>query len=126
MKLGVVLPASASKSFIAAANSSAEVTITDLGGGSTQNPTVTGGDAELTPVTSDPDAENTIPGSIHLYGHFSERNNLNGMWNLDELLRGRHGLHLLDFTFEEASGAASTRAKVWPGSRSILVTWATG
>ena len=93
-------------------NLSAEVTITDLGGGNTQNPTVTGGDAELTPVTSATEAEDTFGGAIHLYGHFEERNNLNGMWSLNDLLRGRHGLHLLNFTFEEASGAASTAARL--------------
>ena len=34
------------------------------------------------------------------------------MWSLNDLLRGRHGLHLLNFTFEEASGAASTAARL--------------
>jgi len=93
-------------------NISTEVTITDVGGGNTQNPTVTGGDAELTPVTSATMAENELPGSVHVYGHFSEVNHLNGRWSLNDVLRGRTGLHLLDLTFEEASPVASTSARV--------------
>jgi hypothetical protein len=93
-------------------NISTEVTITDVGGGNTQNPTVTGGEAELTPVTSATMAENELPGSVHVYGHFSEVNHLNGRWSLNDVLRGRTGLHLLDLTFEEASAVASTSARV--------------
>jgi len=90
----------------------AEVTIEDVGGGNTQNPTVTGGEVELTPITSATNAADTFPGAVHVYGHFNEENHLNGRWSLNDVLRGRHGLHLLDFTFEEAAPVASTAARL--------------
>lgn len=89
----------------------AEVTITDLGGGATQNPTVNGDTVDVSPLQA------VLPGVTNRSGDrlwmtFSDGHHLDGAWVYDDVVAGRHGLHLLDLTFEEASPAASTSARL--------------
>ena len=89
----------------------AEVTITDLGTGNTHQPTPTGATIELTPLGAVfPDIANAS--GDRLWVDFSDSQHLDGTWSYADVVNGKHGLRLLDLTFEEASPAASTSARV--------------
>ena len=89
----------------------AEVTITDLGTGNTHQPTPTGATIDLTPLGAVFPPISNESGD-RLWVDFSDGHHLDGTWSYPDVVNGKHGLRILDLTFEEASPAASTSARV--------------
>ena len=87
----------------------AEITITDLGTGNTHQPTPTGAEAEVSTLGAiAPELRTDSGDRIFLFLD----HHLHGTWSFADVVAGRHGLSLLDLTFEEASPAASTATRV--------------
>ena len=91
----------------------AEVTITDLGTGNTHQPTPTGATIEVTPLGAVfPDISNTSGDRLYFDNNNVFAHHLDGTWSYSDVVNGKHGLRILDLSFEEASPAASTSSRV--------------
>lgn len=89
---------------------SLDIRIADLGTGNTHQPTVTGNQVEVTPLRWFDG--NQTASADRIWIEFDTGHHLDGSWFYSDVVNGKHGLRLLDGTFEEASPAASTATRV--------------